>query len=70
MVVVPVFQPKGYTPGLPFLGSGMERYTVSGGGATVIELEAGDSIEVTLIHETVIDCLLDAGAAKAFANPL
>ena len=46
MVVVPVFQPKGYAPGLPFLGTGMERYTVRGGGATVIELEAGDSLEI------------------------
>ena len=46
MVVVPVFQPKGYAPGLPFLGSGMERYTVRGGGVTAIALAPGDRIEV------------------------
>ena len=46
MTVVPVFQPKGYAPGLPFLGSGVERYVVRGGGATVIELGSGDGLEV------------------------
>ena len=30
MAVVPVFQPKGYAPGLPFLGTGTERYPIRG----------------------------------------
>ena len=46
MAVVPVFQPKGYAPGLPFLGTGTERYPIRGGGITVIDLFLGDSIEI------------------------
>ena len=46
MAVVPVFQPKGYAPGLPFLGTGTERYPIRGGGVTVIDLFLGDSIEI------------------------
>ncbi|MEM7170441.1 MAG: DUF1989 domain-containing protein [Pseudomonadota bacterium] len=46
MVVVPVFQPKGYSPGLPFLGSGLERYTVCGGGLTVVALNPDDNIKI------------------------
>ena len=46
MAVVPVFQPKGYAPGLPFLGTGTERYPIRGGGVTVIDLFVGDSIEI------------------------
>ena len=46
MAVVPVFRPKGYAPGLPFLGTGTERYPIRGGGVTVIDLFLGDSIEI------------------------
>ena len=46
MAVVPVFQPKGYAPGLPFLGTGTERYPIRGGGVTVIDLFLGDSIAI------------------------
>ncbi len=46
MAIVPVFQPKGYAPGLPFLGTGIERYQIRGGGVTVIDLYPDDSIEI------------------------
>ena len=39
-------QPKVLVPGLLLLGPGVERYRVSGGGATVIALNAGDELEV------------------------
>ena len=40
-------RPKVIEPGLPALGSGVERYQVKGGGAIVIVLEAGDRLEIT-----------------------
>ena len=46
VAVAPVFQPKGYAPGLPFLGSGIERYTIKGGAATAVVLRPGDRLEV------------------------
>ena len=46
MNVVPVQRSAGYDPGLPFLGSGLERYVVRGGGAAVIELSQGDGLEI------------------------
>ena len=33
-------------PGLMMLGAGVERYRVTGGGATVVALDAGDELEV------------------------
>ena len=33
-------------PGLPFLGTNIERYIVNGGGATVFQLMQGDQVEV------------------------
>ncbi len=46
MAIVPMFQPKGYAPGLPFLGTGIERYQIRGGGVSVIDLYPDDSIEI------------------------
>jgi len=46
MGVVPILQPRGYEPGLPFLDSGMERHPIRGGGSVVISLDQGDSLEV------------------------
>jgi aminomethyltransferase len=46
MTVTPILRPKGYEPGLPFLGRGIERYPIRGGGAAVISLEQGDEIEL------------------------
>jgi aminomethyltransferase len=47
MTADPILRPRGYQPGLPFLGSGLERYPIRGGGASVIALEQGDRIEIT-----------------------
>ncbi len=46
MTVESIPRPRGYEPGLPRLGSGVERHAVRGGGATVIRLDRGDRIEV------------------------
>ena len=46
MVVSPIARPLGYEPGLPFLGTGIERYPVRAGGATLMGLEAGDRLEI------------------------
>jgi hypothetical protein len=46
MTVESIPRPRGYEPGLPRLGSGVERHAVRGGGATVIRLAQGDRIEV------------------------
>ncbi len=46
MTVESIPRPRGYEPGLPLLGSGVERHAVRGGGATVIRLDQGDRIEV------------------------
>ena len=45
MTVAPV-QTKVLMPGLMMLGPGVERYRVTGGGATVMALDAGDELEV------------------------
>ena len=39
-------QPRVLVPGLLLLGPGVERYRVSGGGATVLSLDAGDELEI------------------------
>ena len=39
-------QPQVLVPGLLLLGPGVERYRVSGGGATVLSLDAGDELEI------------------------
>ncbi len=46
MNVVPVQRSESYEPGLPLLGTGRERYPVRGGGAAVIDLLEGDSLEI------------------------
>ena len=46
MTVAPILRPRGYEPGLPFLGSGVERYSIPGGGTAVIGLEQGDELEI------------------------
>ena len=39
-------QPRVLVPGLLLLGPGVERYRVSGGGATILSLDAGDELEI------------------------
>ena len=39
-------KPRVLQPGLMLLGPGVERYRISGGGATVVALRAGDAVEV------------------------
>ena len=39
-------QPRLLVPGLLMLGGGVERYRVTGGGATVLALDAGDTLEI------------------------
>jgi aminomethyltransferase len=46
MTVVPLQRSQSYEPGLPLLGTGLERYPVRGGGAAVIGLAQGDSLEI------------------------
>ncbi len=46
MAIVPVFQPKVYAPGLPFLGSGIERHQIRGGGVTALDLAPGDTLDI------------------------
>ncbi len=46
MTVVPVRRSGAYEPGLSFLGNGVERYPVRGGGVSVVRLEAGDELEI------------------------
>ncbi len=46
MAIVPIFRPKGYAPGLPFLGSNRERHPIRAGGSAVIILDQGDTIEI------------------------
>ena len=46
MTVVRIQRSQGYEPGLPLLGTGLERYPVRGGGAAVIDLSEGDSLEI------------------------
>ncbi|MEM7222748.1 MAG: DUF1989 domain-containing protein [Pseudomonadota bacterium] len=47
MNVVPVVRPRGYQPGLPFLGTNMERYPIRGGGIAAIALEPGDQLQIS-----------------------
>ncbi len=46
MNVVRVQRSQSYEPGLPLLGTRLERYPVRGGGAAVIDLSEGDSLEI------------------------
>jgi aminomethyltransferase len=46
MTAVPLQRSRSYEPGLPLLGTGLERYPVRGGGAAVIGLAQGDRIEI------------------------
>ena len=46
MTILPLLRPQGYVPGLPFAGSGIERYVVQGGGAIVLKLQSGDELEI------------------------
>ena len=39
-------KPRVIVPGLLMLGAGVERYRITGGGATVLALDAGDELEV------------------------
>ena len=39
-------QSRVFVPGLLMLGPGVERYRVTGGGATVLALDAGDELEI------------------------
>ena len=44
--IVTTARPKLIEPGLPALDPGVERYQIQGGGAQVIEIEAGDILEI------------------------
>ena len=46
MKTIPPEQPRVLVPGLLMLGPGVERYRVTGGGATVLALDAGDELEI------------------------
>ncbi len=46
MTTIAPEQPRILVPGLMMLGPGVERYRVTGGGATVLALDAGDELEV------------------------
>ncbi len=46
MTTIAPEQPRVLVPGLMMLGPGVERYRVTGGGATVLALGAGDELEV------------------------
>ena len=46
MTTIAPEQPRVLVPGLLRLGPGVERYRVTGGGATVLALDAGDELEV------------------------
>jgi len=46
MNVIPIQRSQSYEPGLPLLGTGLERYSVLGGGTAVIDLCEGDSLEI------------------------
>ena len=46
MTTIAPEQPRVLVPGLMMLGPGVERYRVTGGGATVLALDAGDELEV------------------------
>ncbi len=44
--IVTASRPKLIEPGLPALDAGVERYQIQGGGAQVIEIDAGDILEI------------------------
>jgi len=46
MNLVSPLRSQSYEPGLPLLGTGLERYPVRGGGATVVDLSEGDRLEI------------------------
>ena len=46
MTTIAPEQPRVLVPGLLMLGPGVERYRVTGGGATVLALDSGDELEV------------------------
>ncbi|MCY3642544.1 MAG: DUF1989 domain-containing protein, partial [Acidimicrobiaceae bacterium] len=46
MTTIAPEKPRVLVPGLMMLGPGVERYRVTGGGATVLALDAGDELEV------------------------
>ena len=46
MTAITTGQPRVLVPGLLTLGPGVERYRITGGGATVLALDAGDEVEV------------------------
>ena len=46
MTAITPAQPRVLVPGLLTLGPGVERYRITGGGATVLALDAGDELEV------------------------
>ena len=46
MTAITPGQPRVLVPGLLTLGPGVERYRITGGGATVLALDAGDELEV------------------------
>lgn len=48
--IVTAARPKLIEPGLPALDPGVERYQIQGGGAQVIEIKAGDVIEIVDIE--------------------
>ena len=61
-------QPRVLVPGVMSLGPGVERYRVTGGGATVLALEAGDELEV-VDPEGCQPCELVVFDANGQANP-
>ncbi|MXV88489.1 MAG: DUF1989 domain-containing protein [Acidimicrobiales bacterium] len=46
MTLLVTAEAAGLVPGLMLLGTGVERYRVTGGGATVLALAAGDELEI------------------------
>ena len=43
-------RPKLFVPGQASLEPGVERYVVKGGGSAVLEIEAGDAVEIALLE--------------------
>ena len=61
-------QPRVLVPGLMMLGPGVERYRVTGGGATVLALDAGDELEI-VDPEGRQRCELIAFDASGLSDP-
>jgi aminomethyltransferase len=49
-VVVSPIRPRLVVPGQAALDAGVERYVVKGGGSAVLEIDAGDAIEIALLE--------------------